>query len=80
MVQHDNEHGLTRGQLVEVTGCPPYLVSYYSQCGYLPIARPSPGPGTPILYDPRAVEVIQIRMRRRVAVPFVSKTQEGAIN
>lgn len=59
------EHGLTRKELVEATGCPPYLIAYYYQCGYLPILRPSTGPGDPVLYRPDALDVIRERMSRR---------------
>lgn len=59
------EKGLTLKDLVESTGCKPYLIQYYAQCGYLPILRPSTGPGYPTLYDPSAIDVIRERMARR---------------
>ncbi len=55
---------LTKRELVKATGCPPYLIAYYSQCGYLPILRPSTGSGNPILYGPSAIDVIRERMER----------------
>ena len=53
--------GITRKDIVTATGAPPYLVKYYSDCGYLPILRESDGPGHPIIYDPRAVEIAMQR-------------------
>lgn len=50
-------NGMTRKDIVAATGVPPYLVKYYSDCGYLPILRESNGPGHPIIYDHRAVEI-----------------------
>lgn len=65
MKRQDNNQGLTRGALVKATGCRHYLIAYYSQCGYLPILRPSTGPGDPILYHPDAVRVIKDRQRKK---------------
>ena len=65
MEYQNNNQGLTRRALVKATGCPPYLVAYYSQCGYLQILRPSTGPGDPIIYHPDAVRVIQERQRKK---------------
>ncbi len=59
------ERTLTRKDLVEATGCPPYLIAYYSQCGYLPIIRPSSGAGRPIIYHQDAISVILERMTRQ---------------
>ena len=62
-MKHQKEpKGLTRKELVADTNCPPYLVAYYTQCGYLPILKASIGPGDPVLYDPSAVEVIRLRV------------------
>lgn len=57
--------GLTRKEIIKATGCPPYLVTYYTTCGYLPVLHPSTGPGDPVIYHPDAVDVIQGRMARR---------------
>ncbi len=65
MERKNNSQGLTRGSLVKATGCPPYLVDYYRDCGYLPILRPSTGPGDAVLYHPDAVNVIRRRQARK---------------
>ncbi len=59
------ERTLARKDLVEATGCPPYLIAYYTQCGYLPIIRPSSGAGRPIIYHPDAISVVRERMASR---------------
>ena len=56
---------LTQKDLSKITGCRPYLIRYYFECGYLPVERESTGPGDPVLYHPDAVEVIRERMARR---------------
>ena len=53
--------GLTRRMLVKETGCPPYLIAYYRDCGYLPIIKPSKGPGDPVLYHPDAIKIVRER-------------------
>ena len=57
--------GLSRKQLMQATDCPPYLIRYYCDCGYLPILRHSIGPGNPVLYHPDAIQIVQKRMNRR---------------
>ncbi len=58
--------GFTRKQLVDLTGCRPYLIDYYRSCGYLPILRDSTGPGIPVLYHPDAISVIRKLMERHL--------------
>ncbi len=53
--------GLTRKELAEKTGCQGYLIAYYTSCGYLPILRPSTGPGNPVIYHLDAIKIIQAR-------------------
>ena len=65
MTEPSKDQGLTRKELVEATGCPPYLIAYYGQCGYLPIIKPSTGPGDPVLFDAAAIEVIKARRKQR---------------
>lgn len=76
MKSASKSHGLTRKDIVAATNCPPYLVAYYSQCGYLPILRPSTGSGNPILYDPRATDVIRERMARQQPQAAELKTDD----
>lgn len=68
-----NARGLTRKQLAKAANCPPYLVDYYRECGYLPVLRHSPGPGTPVLFDPSAVSVIKKRQEKKRPVPAGSE-------
>lgn len=60
-----NLNGLTRRELARLTGEKPFRIAYLYQNDYLPVLRPSPGPGTPVLFHPDAVEVIRNRMRIR---------------
>lgn len=60
--------GLTRKELVKATGIPPYLIAYYTQCGYLPVIKQSTGPGNPIIYHPNAVRVVQERRGEKQSV------------
>ena len=60
------QKGITRKVLMRETGAPPYIVSYYRDCGRLPIVRPSRGPGYPILYHPDAIEVLHDLMRGKL--------------
>lgn len=55
---------LTQKELVKITKCPPYLVRYYCECGYLPVERESAGPGHPVVYAPGAIDIIRKRMER----------------
>ena len=57
--------GITKKNLGAATGCPPYLIDYYRDCGYLPILRPSTGPSYPVIYHPDAVEVIKNRQEKK---------------
>ena len=66
MEMQPNARGLGRKELIAATGCPPYLIDYYRDCGYLPILRPSTGSGDPVLYHPDAVEVIRQRRGKRL--------------
>ena len=61
MEQLANKQGLSRKELVAATNCPPYLIDYYRDCGYIPILRPSTGPGNPVIYHPDAIKIIQAR-------------------
>ncbi len=65
MIEPNEAQGLTRKEMVQATGCAPYLVAYYGQCGYLPIIKPSTGPGDPVLFDAAAIEIIKERMSRK---------------
>lgn len=65
MESNDNHCGLTRKDLVRLTGMPPYLVRYLTDCNRLPILKPSSGPGDPVIYSPDAVRVIQERQRKK---------------
>lgn len=60
---------LTQKKLVKITGCPPYLVRYYCDCGYLPIEKESAGPGDPVIYKPAAIGVIKKRMAKKNHIP-----------
>ncbi len=59
----EQNQGITRKRLSQITGCPPYVIAYYRDCGYLPIIRPSKGPGHPIIYHPDAIKVIRERWK-----------------
>lgn len=73
MMKETKINPLTKRDLVEATGCPPYLIAYYTQCGYLPLIKRSSGPGHPNIFDPRAIEVITKRMlnRNHISGPLV---------
>ena len=53
---------LTKRELVKATGCPPYLIAYYSQCGYLPLIKKSTGPGHPNIYHADAIAIVRQKM------------------
>lgn len=56
---------LTKSELAKATGCPPYLISYYSECGYLPIVKRSSGPGHPNIFHRDAVQIVMQKMPNR---------------
>ena len=75
MNKNPEKEGLTRKEIVKSTGCPPYLVAYYSACGYLPIIKQSSGPGNPVLYHPDAIPEIKRRMAQR-SIKYPMDTDE----
>ena len=68
MINNPEQEGLTRKEIVKATHCPPYLIAYYSACGYLPVLRPSTGPGVPVIFHQSAVEVVKERMAHKQAI------------
>ena len=58
---------LTRKQLMKATGAMPYLISYLTETGRLPLIRPALGHGSPNLYHPDAIQVIRTYLERRNA-------------
>ena len=65
MSTKESPTGLTRKKIAEATGCRPYLVSYYADCGYLPIVKASSGPGDPTLFHEDAILIIKERIARK---------------
>lgn len=64
-MKETKQNQLTRRELVKATGCPPYLIAYYTQCEYLPLIKKSSGPGNPNVYHHDAIRVVKIRMTKR---------------
>ena len=60
-----SEQQMTQKDLVRLTGCPPYIVRYFKECGYLKVERDSQGPGDPVLYHPDSVRIIQERRQNK---------------
>lgn len=56
---------LTKRELVAATGCPPYLIAYYTDCKYLPLIKKSSGPGNPNVYHRDAIDIVKKRMAER---------------
>ena len=56
---------LTRQTLVRSTGAPPYTISYLKDKGRLPIYKESVGKGYPILYDPKAIDIVRDHMKNQ---------------
>lgn len=65
MIKNTEQEGLTRKELVEATGCAPYLIRYYTECGYLPMIKQSSGPGHPVVFHRDAISEIKRRMAQR---------------
>jgi len=61
-----NTEGLTRKELLELTGAKVHLVTYLRECNKLPIVQESPGRGYTNLYHPDCVEIIRKHMNRRL--------------
>lgn len=51
--------GITKKQLRKITGARPYIISYLSECGRLPIVKESGGKGIPTMYHPDSIKVIK---------------------
>ncbi len=64
MKETKNIH-ITKGDLVAATGCPPYLIAYYTDCKYLPLIKKSSGPGNPNVYHRDAIDIVKKRMAER---------------
>ena len=57
---------ITRKQLRLLTGCPGYTISYLYDCGRLPIIKESKGKGYPVLFDPKAIDVIEDHINNEI--------------
>ncbi len=58
------KNGMTRKQIAAETGAPWYTVHYLNSLGKLPIIRDSSGPGNPVIFDQKAVDVVKAHLRR----------------
>ena len=56
---------LTLQTLARSTGAPPYIISYLKDTGRLPIYKESVGKGYPILYDPKAIDIVRDHMKNQ---------------
>ena len=77
MINSSNRMGLTRKDLVKATACPPYLIRYYAECGYLPVIKQSSGPGVPTIFHPDAVLVIKQRMALKSSDTILDDSQHS---
>lgn len=59
------EIGLTRKQLVNITGVMPYTIAYLNDCGRLPVIRSSLGPGYPTIFHSDSVKIIKKYLEKR---------------
>ncbi|MBT5528501.1 MAG: hypothetical protein HOK35_05025 [Cytophagia bacterium] len=60
-----NKISLTLKELVEKTGCQPYIIKYLHSCRRLPIIKESSGAGYPVLYSFEAIEIIKAHVSKQ---------------
>ncbi len=58
-------HRLTRKRLMHATGAMPFLISYLTETGRLPLLRPASGHGYPNIYHPDAIQILKEYLERR---------------
>jgi hypothetical protein len=57
--KHMKENGLTRKDLVRVTGVPHYKIDYLRELGRLKLIKESPKQGIPVVYHPECIGIIK---------------------
>lgn len=57
---------LTKKQLVELTGAPPYTIDYLYRCNRLPIIKKSSGSGYPVIFHPDCIEIVKAHLRKHI--------------
>jgi len=55
---------LTLSNLVNLTGAKPYQIKYLHSLGKLPVVRGSQGPGIPIIFSPKAVDIVNAHIKK----------------